>query len=154
MVQSSCKFYHELICKLFEYAPPYLFSLWESKAGEHGGCFGSTEFAGFLARAFISPGWKPAWFFEALPLLVPCPRRGGVWMALRVPKSWLLLALGLGSHVLLLAGVSAAGLGNACLSVEVWVLLAGLQHPSAENVAWGMAQHYRDGCWELWLWEC
>ena len=87
MVQSSCKFYHDLICRLFEYASLYLFSLRESKAGEHGGCFGSTGFAGFLAGAFISPGLKPASFFEALPLLVPCPRQGGVWITLHAPKA-------------------------------------------------------------------
>lgn len=76
-VQSSCKFYLSPTCRLFEYALLHLFSLWESEAGEQGGCFGSTGFAGFLAGTFTSPGLKLSWFFGALPLLVLCPRQGG-----------------------------------------------------------------------------
>lgn len=34
--------------------------------------FGSTRFAGLLAGILISPGLKPAGFFEALPQLAPC----------------------------------------------------------------------------------
>lgn len=36
---------------------------------------------------FISPGLKLAWFFEALPLPVPRPRQGRVWITLHAPKA-------------------------------------------------------------------
>lgn len=110
-VQSSCKFYLHLICRLFEYALLRLFSLWESKDGERGGCFGSTGFAGFLAGTFISPGLKLSWLFGALPLLVPCPRQGGVWITLHTPKADFCLPWVLWSCELLVFGGFVAGWG-------------------------------------------
>ena len=146
MVQSSCKFYHSLICRLFEYASLYLFSLWESKPGEHGGYFGSTGFAGILAGAFISPGLEPAWFFDVLSLLVPCLRQGGVWITSHVPEADFCLPWAWGAVYCCWLGLLRLAWGLVCLFMEVWLLSAGLQHPSAASAARDMAQPHHDGC--------
>lgn len=88
-VQSSCKFYLSLICRLLEYALLHLFSLWESKAGEQGGCFGMICWV--PGRHFNISRLEVISVLWVLPLLVPYPRQGGVWITLHTPKAALCL---------------------------------------------------------------
>lgn len=153
MVQSSCTFYRDLICKLFEYASPCSISLRESEAGERGGGFWEHKICWAPGRHFNLSRLEASWVLWGSASACSLPRQGGVWITLRALKADICLPWAWGAARCCLLGLLwlAWGLHNSAhRSGCSWLGCSTLWQQALPGASPSTLQ----SCWELWLQRC